>query len=76
MPAPKRYALFTYDKYYPGGGWSDFIGTFNTIKQAKKASLKNKYKGFTSHCDFYDIVDLQKGERVEMGCVVDIKGGV
>jgi hypothetical protein len=34
----KRYLLFTYDSYYPGGGWTDFAGSFDTIEEARAAS--------------------------------------
>jgi hypothetical protein len=30
----KRYLVFTYPIYYPGGGWSDFIDDFDNIADA------------------------------------------
>lgn len=30
----KRYFLFEYDDYYPGGGMNDFVGDFDTIEEA------------------------------------------
>lgn len=30
----KRYLLFSYTQYYPSGGWSDFVGDFDTAAQA------------------------------------------
>ena len=30
----KRYLVFAYPVYYPGGGWSDFIADFDSIEDA------------------------------------------
>lgn len=30
----KRFACFDYQQYYPGGGWDDFVGSFDTIQEA------------------------------------------
>jgi hypothetical protein len=30
----KRYLLFAGDLYYPGGGWSDFRGSYDDIYEA------------------------------------------
>lgn len=30
----KRFAAFYFDQYYPGGGWNDFKGTFDTMEEA------------------------------------------
>ena len=35
----KRYLLFAGDTYYPGGGWSDYKGSFDTIEEAKTSAL-------------------------------------
>ena len=32
-----RYLLFKGDDYYPLGGWGDFEGSFDTIKEAQEA---------------------------------------
>ena len=31
----KRFMLFGYDNYYPGGGVDDLMATFSTIEEAK-----------------------------------------
>jgi len=31
----KRYLLFAFDHYYPAGGWSDFRGSFSSLRYAK-----------------------------------------
>lgn len=33
----KRYIIFAYEAYYPGGGWSDFCGDFDTVEEAISA---------------------------------------
>jgi len=30
----KRYLVFAYPSYYPGGGWCDFQGSFTSSQQA------------------------------------------
>lgn len=32
----KRYLLFICAGYYPRGGWSDFVDTFDTIAEARE----------------------------------------
>jgi hypothetical protein len=32
----KRYLLFAGATYYPGGGWDDFVGHFDDVKEARK----------------------------------------
>ncbi len=53
----KRYALFAGSHFYPGGGWHDFIGMFETMEDAlmKAASMRANWK---------QIVDLQTEEEV------------
>lgn len=51
MPV-KRFAVFDYAQYYPGGGWCDFQASFDTIEEAK------------AHPDVTQIVDLQTGKVV------------
>lgn len=48
----KRYLLFAGDIYYPGGGWDDFIGSFDTIEECQ-AFGKDPSRGL----DWYQIVD-------------------
>ena len=48
--------------YYPGGGWEDFIGSCDTLEEARelrRATLEENYQYSWSH-----IVDLQTGEVV------------
>ena len=53
----KRYLVFTYPGYYPGGGWSDFIDDFDSIEDAfvcaDKSSHENK-----------EVIDTQTKDNV------------
>ena len=31
----KRFLVFSYEEYYPGGGWNDFQSSHDTLEQAK-----------------------------------------
>jgi hypothetical protein len=50
----KRYLLFAYLIYYPSGGWHDFRGSFDSVKEAED----NVPEGI----DRYHIVDTHTGE--------------
>lgn len=62
----KRYLLFGYDQYYPGGGWSDFIKASDDLEELKKGAEvglnRNQTEGYRH--EYYDIVDLNKMETV------------
>lgn len=66
MNAPvKRYVVFGYDDYYPGGGWGDLQGSFDTLEEAKKLLELDKPVGERRlHFDNWRIIDLQTGEDV------------
>ena len=53
----KRYLVFAYPVYYPGGGWSDFIADFDSIEDAfvcaDKSSDENK-----------EVIDTQTKDNV------------
>jgi len=52
----KRFLVFTYANYYPGGGWTDFRGSFDTIREAALFLVE-----YHDDSDNLDIVDLQTG---------------
>jgi hypothetical protein len=54
----KRFAVFSGEKYEPRGGWFDFRSSFDSLKDAEKYLLDEKYE------DWYHIVDLVTGEVV------------
>lgn len=62
----KRYIIFGYDQYYPMGGWSDKIGEFDNLEEAKYFQEKsyNRSEGF-QYYDQIDIVDLFDGNVVD-----------
>ena len=47
----KRFLAFSCEQYYPGGGWNDFEGSFDTLEEAKASGA----------CQ---VVDSQVGEVV------------
>jgi hypothetical protein len=63
----KRYHLFQYDQYYPGGAESDYTGSFPSIEDAKNC-LRAQYHRigkFSEHMgnrDNWDILDGWTGE--------------
>lgn len=59
----KRYLLFTYNFYYPEGGWKDFRGSFDTKKEAHIFMKTDEYQ-----LDYYNLVDIQTGEVEEDRC--------
>lgn len=36
------FLLFAGNDFYPGGGWSDFIGRFDSFEEAKEFIIQNK----------------------------------
>lgn len=59
VPQPyKRFLVFGFDSYYPGGGQSDVVGTFDSLDEARARTKRND-------CDHFDILDLQKREFVD-----------
>lgn len=63
----KKYALFTFDVYYPSGGMKDLYGFYDTIEEAKK-DLFTEDEHFR-HRDLYQIVDTTTWKTVEDGVV-------
>ena len=56
----KRYLLFVFDLYYPGGGWNDLEGDFDTFEAAKQHIIKLWKEG--KRFDVYQIVDTATGK--------------
>lgn len=55
----KRYLLFCGFQYYPGGGWNDFEGDYDTTKEA--------LSDIGEEDDWYHIVDIKTGAIVKYG---------
>lgn len=59
-----RYLLFGYDVYYPCGGATDLIGSYESEENINEyfiAEMSNKEKYF-SECDCYQVLDTQTGD--------------
>ena len=41
----ESYLLFAGSRYYPAGGWEDFIGFFPTVEAAKKSAESKEGEG-------------------------------
>jgi hypothetical protein len=54
----KRFLLFTGMGYYPRGGWSDFVGVFDSLEEAKN-------RGRQTNDDWYQVVDTETMKEVE-----------
>lgn len=59
----KRYLLFAGEFYYPGGGWEDFHGMFDTPEEAE--AQIHAMVGTYYHQQWAQIVDLLTGTREE-----------
>lgn len=55
---PKRFLVFAYDMYYPGGGWNDLLGSTDTLEDARKLYLSVESRGSLG-----EIVDIETGEQ-------------
>lgn len=58
----KRYLLFQYPDYYPGGGWQDFTGSFDSVEEARQVVLAPEYR---DRPDNYEIVDTLTAKCIE-----------
>lgn len=54
----KRYLIFQYDKYYPCGGFHDFINAHDTLEEATK-EFTRIVKDLDLGYGFCDIVDME-----------------
>ena len=52
-----QYILFAGDTYYPGGGWDDFIGRFETKEAAYSAAAELNE-------DWFQVVDINANEEL------------
>lgn len=59
----KKYLLFAGEVYYPGGGWIDFKGSFDSVKDCINALSRIKKE---SDYDWYEIVDRDTQKELEV----------
>lgn len=55
--AYKRFLLFTYYWYYPGGGEGDVNGSYVSLDEAKEAAIEDE-------SDFAEVLDMDAREFV------------
>jgi hypothetical protein len=64
-----QFLLFAGDEYYPGGGWSDFRGSFKTVEEAEEKANKptdNEWGDCVDRSyDWWHIVDSDTGNYVK-----------
>jgi len=59
-----QYLLFAGMNYYPGGGWNDFKGAFETIEEAVAEVTQRQEQNNTEGWDWYHVVDTTTGQEV------------
>ena len=59
----ERFLLFANDRFYPAGGWGDFLGDFATKEAAAAAFNPDAYSG--DH--WWEVVDTANGDVVAYG---------
>lgn len=64
----KRFLLFEFNDYYPIGGWNDFVGSFDSIEEAKASTPKG--------AENVQIVDAQSGVEVASGYFDEEEAGI
>lgn len=64
----KRYAAFAFPRFYPAGGFQDFIGAYDTM-DAAKAAIERHHKEEDTYDSEGNIADLETGElALEFSC--------
>ncbi len=51
----KRFVVFAYETYYPGGGWNDYQSSFDTAVEAYLWAARNRAD---------QIIDLETGRDI------------
>lgn len=64
----KHYLVFAFDTYYPSGGWHDFIGSTNSLDEAR--TMEENFADEALRCegarsDWRQIVDTSSMQVVE-----------
>lgn len=64
----KRYLLFAGDHYYPSGGWNDFVGSFDTAREAMEWA---ESKAIKDSDDWAHVVDTAVS-HIHSSCQWDV----
>ncbi|ABR10598.1 BcepNY3gp63 [Burkholderia phage BcepNY3] len=56
----KRFIVFAYDEYYPGGGWNDFVTTVDEFDAADQEA-RRQLASEAGTKDYAHIVDTVTG---------------
>lgn len=54
----KRFFLFGGDNYYPSGGWGDFVGDFDSRRDAVLSGMASKN-------DWWHVIDIQTKKVID-----------
>lgn len=69
----KNYIVFAGEMFYPCGGFEDFFGSFDSIKEAKDALLRHD----DEYCsrDWWQICSFEDGQfrLIERGRIKELK---
>lgn len=63
LEATKRFLAFGGYNYYPGGGWEDFAGSFDTLDEAVTAAKEAADKDY----GWWNVADAATGRVVGRG---------
>jgi hypothetical protein len=55
----KRYLLFAGSFYYPAGGWSDFLGDFDSVDEAHRSAPASDF-------DLLEVIDTKTMKDVDL----------
>lgn len=69
-----KYLLFAGEIYIPGGGWSDYIGIYDSLSAAAEASEEYRTKIWGRF--WWHIVSLETMDVAVAGCSVGTKHGL
>ena len=53
----KRYLCFSFDTYYPAGGFNDFKYAFDTVEEADEWLMQNSSACFDGECGVAHYID-------------------
>lgn len=62
----KQFLLFVCEKYYPQGGWADFVDSFDDADEAAKAAEPVMKSNYGSD-QWWEVIDLSTGRVIKEG---------